>query len=30
VVFAFGDSLTGIFEDTCSAVTASASASSCS
>lgn len=31
VVFAFGDSLTGIFEDTCSAVTASAGTSaSCS
>lgn len=30
VVFAFGDSLTSIFEDTCSAVTASASNASCS
>ena len=31
VVFAFGDNLTSIFEDTCEAVTASASnASSCS
>jgi pilus assembly protein Flp/PilA len=30
VVFAFGDSLTGIFSDTCSAVTASASSASCS
>ncbi len=30
VVFAFGDSLTGIFKDTCSAVTASASSASCS
>ena len=30
VVFAFGDSLTGIFEDTCEAVTQSASAASCS
>ena len=30
VVFAFGDSLTGIFEDTCSKVTASATSASCS
>jgi pilus assembly protein Flp/PilA len=30
VVFAFGDSLTGIFEDTCEAVTASATSSDCS
>jgi pilus assembly protein Flp/PilA len=29
VVFAFGDSLTGIFKDTCSKVTASASDASC-
>jgi pilus assembly protein Flp/PilA len=30
VVFAFGDSLKGIFTDTCSKVTASASVKSCS
>jgi hypothetical protein len=31
VVFAFGDSLTGIFSDTCSSITSSAgSAASCS
>jgi pilus assembly protein Flp/PilA len=29
VVFAFGDSLTGIFKDTCSAVTKSATTSDC-
>ena len=29
VVFAFGDSLTGIFKDTCSKVTASATSASC-
>ena len=29
VVFAFGDSLTGIFSDTCTAVTSGASAADC-
>ena len=29
VVFAFGDNLTGIFEDTCSAVSASATDKTC-
>ena len=29
VVFAFGGSLTGIFSDTCSAVTASATSATC-